>query len=130
LSVNVVVAPAVDEAQPSGIFTENAAPGGVNATKAWLSGMSPGGLDSVAGCPDSDVDAEEVTDVGADALGDGGAGVPEHADTAHVTASISPPSTTFRPHMTPPGCPPITCDPRYGPHGHGNCPERYEDGKT
>src|SRR5689334_12805899 len=48
LSLNDVVAPAVLRAQPSGTFTEKPPAGGWNVTNAWLSGMSPGGFDSVA----------------------------------------------------------------------------------
>jgi len=40
--------PPETRAQPSGIFTEYPPAGGLNGTKAWLSGMSPGGADSVA----------------------------------------------------------------------------------
>jgi len=43
----VVVAPEV-RAHPSGIFTEYPPPAGLNDTYAVLSGMSPGGFDSVA----------------------------------------------------------------------------------
>jgi DNA-binding response OmpR family regulator len=39
---------AVVRAQPSGTFTENPLPGGLYATNAWLSGMSPAGLTSAA----------------------------------------------------------------------------------
>jgi hypothetical protein len=48
LSPNEVMAPAVLRAQPSGTFTEKPPPDGWKATYAWLSGMSPGGFDSVA----------------------------------------------------------------------------------
>jgi hypothetical protein len=45
LSENEVAVPVVLRAQPSGTFTEKAGP--LNVTNAWLSGMSPGGFDSV-----------------------------------------------------------------------------------
>ncbi len=48
LSVKLATPPPTCLAQPSGIDTEKCAPTGVNGTNAWLSGMSPGGLDSVA----------------------------------------------------------------------------------
>ncbi len=48
LSVNTVEVGVVDRAHPSGTLTLTVLPGGVNATYAWLSGMSPGGLLSVA----------------------------------------------------------------------------------
>jgi hypothetical protein len=48
LSVNVTAPPDDDLAQPSGTLTVNVAPAGRYFTKAWLSGMSPGGLTSVA----------------------------------------------------------------------------------
>jgi hypothetical protein len=46
LSVKEVVVAVTLRAQPSGTFTENDGPW--NVTNAWLSGMSPGGFDSVA----------------------------------------------------------------------------------
>src|SRR3954471_17802064 len=46
LSVNVTARPAVVRDQPSGTLTENPAPGGLYATYAWVSGMSPAGLTS------------------------------------------------------------------------------------
>ncbi|HEY0474713.1 MAG TPA: hypothetical protein VGD34_23745 [Kribbella sp.] len=58
LSPNVVAVPAVLRAQPSGTFTEKPPPAGWKATYAWLSGMSPGGFDSVATGFEGAVDAE------------------------------------------------------------------------
>src|SRR6476620_4207648 len=49
LSVKMVAAPSVLRAHPSGTDTVNRPVGGVNGTKAWLSGMSPAGLVSGAG---------------------------------------------------------------------------------
>jgi hypothetical protein len=55
LSVNDVAVPAVLRAHPSGTFTENPLP--MKTTNTWLSGMSPGGFDSVAtGLGGDDVD--------------------------------------------------------------------------
>src|SRR3954468_1015363 len=49
LSVKMVAAPSVLRAHPSGTDTVNSPVGGVNATNAWLSGMSPAGLLSGVG---------------------------------------------------------------------------------
>src|ERR1700681_3003086 len=49
LSVKMVAAPSVLRAHPSGTDTVNTPPGGVNGTKAWVSGMSPAGWVSGAG---------------------------------------------------------------------------------
>src|SRR5436190_2036453 len=58
LSVNCVAVPVVDRAQPSGTLTDTRPPGAVNGTYTWLSGMSPGGFDSVsAGVGAGGVDA-------------------------------------------------------------------------
>src|SRR4051794_23265920 len=48
LSVNVVTAPLVTFAQPSGTVKWTCEPGATWSTKTALSGMSPGGLNSVA----------------------------------------------------------------------------------
>jgi hypothetical protein len=78
LSVNAVVVPDTLRAQPSGTFTVKVVPR--NVTNAWLSGISPGGFDSVAtglggwvvACPDDG--AEVAFDDGA--IDDGVSGVP------------------------------------------------------
>src|SRR3954464_9031887 len=49
LSVKTVAAPSVLRAHPLGTDTVNSSVGGVNATNAWLSGMSPAGLLSGVG---------------------------------------------------------------------------------
>src|SRR3954447_1082419 len=48
LDVNVTFAPAPVRAQPSGTLIEKPAPGSLKRTNAVLSGMSPGGLFSLA----------------------------------------------------------------------------------
>jgi len=48
-SVKVTVPALLARAQPSGTWIETVLPGGRYFTKTWLSGMSPGGLNSVAG---------------------------------------------------------------------------------
>jgi hypothetical protein len=70
LSVNEVAVPAVLRAHPSGTFTENPLP--LKATNTWLSGMSPGGFDSVAtGLGGDEVDVCELGGALVGALADG-----------------------------------------------------------
>ena len=64
LSVNDVVPPVVDYAQPSGTFTTYRWSGDVYGTNTWLSGMSPGSLTSLTGAAvGTVVDEVAVVDV-------------------------------------------------------------------
>jgi hypothetical protein len=109
LSVNVTVRDPSVRAQPSGTFMLYSPVGGVYATNAWLSGMSPGGVTSPPWLPpalgaaahgtvavdDAVVVAATVVVVGAGEAAAGACGEDEVAECPdeHALATSNPPST-------------------------------------
>jgi len=87
LAEKLVLLPWATRAHPSGILTDTNPPAGVKGTYAWLSGMSPGGFDSVATGPDPDVGVGCVVDP---AVGESAADAVDMATDEDDDRSVEP----------------------------------------
>src|SRR5207342_887794 len=100
--LNCVAAPVLERAHPSGTLTNTRPPGAVNGTYTWLSGISPGGFDSVsARVGAAGADAPEVPTLGWFGIGVA-VTAPHHVSSA-VRLTTTKPTRLFAPNfITPP----------------------------